>query len=380
MVGRQASSVPQREDLLGPATGRSVSLLEPSIAVAASAAIGCGVMGLALPAALAGLVATGLAWGRFRHAMSKTNETLAALQRRDWITAGRMARVSGVTDLDLAVATVAEAAEMRDRALQEAIHRERMRALDLELRTGQLEDAHNRLEHANKDLEAFTYSASHDLGTPARTIASFASILLDELDLDGDELEYLKSIKTTSERMQALIEDLLVISRLRNPDEGAVRTISLAEVVGEVAADLRSEMTPSSRIAVEGALPEATVPGERVRQVLQNLIRNGLKFNDSEQPRVVVNGWGEGDMVVLRVTDNGIGIPGHDYEEVFGLFRRLHGASRFEGTGAGLAIARRAARSLGGELWVEQSSAEGTTFAFAFPSFYRPDIPNSGLA
>ena len=280
---------------------------------------------------------------------------LSSVTDRQWATTHDKLPTSALLpDVTAALLELQRSAEQRDLALRDAIQRERLNSLELEVQALELNDAHDRLAEANAELEAFTYSASHDLAVPLRTIESFAQLLREtSFDvLDDAAADFVDRIQSTATRTRALIADLLVLSRIRDD----------AEVVAEL-----HESREEKFVVEHGPLPSLIAPPERIRPILQNLIQNGLKYNLSDIPRVAVHGAADGGIVFLDVLDNGIGIGNEEQENVFGLFQRGRAASAFSGTGAGLAIARRAARSLNGELWLQSSSPEGSHFALAVP-------------
>ena len=239
--------------------------------------------------------------------------------------------------------------------------RERLKTLDLEMFADRLEESSQKLREANDELEAFAYSVSHGMAAPLRVIEGLSQILIeDHADRVGDDGRvHLETIHGSAERLIALLKDLLVLSRVRAPSREDVTKVEVGALVTTIAEDRRAELHPNARILVGGSLPTVEAPPERIRQILENLITNGFKYNDSDQPVVSIEGWTEATIGVIRVEDNGIGIPEHLQDECFGLFTRLHEGRSTQGTGAGLAIARRAVRSLGGELWIEGSSKCG---------------------
>lgn len=338
----------------------------------------CGLTGLLLGpwgvvAALA-LLIIGLVFYLLR-TLHHTILAIDSIAERGWDGLGDLLTGPGIGDLTASLRNLAVVTEQREHALKDVIQRERVKSLELEMYSQQLEEVTERLESTNEELEAFTYSASHDLAVPLRTIEAYAALLLEgeEGELPVEARDSIARIHRSAHRLRRLIADLLVLSRLRDPSDADVERVSLGEMVGEIVSSLESEMPENARVSVEGTLPVVEAPSERIRQVLQNLIQNGLKYNHSAVPAVTVNGWAEGALAIVRVTDNGIGIPDHDRDRVFELFTRL--SDDVPGTGAGLAIARRALRSLGGELWIESSSETGSIFAFAVPLQYRRREP-----
>ena len=268
-----------------------------------------------------------------------------------------------------------EVLDTRDRELREAIQRERLKTLDLEMFADRLEQSGQKLREANDELEAFAYSASHDMAAPLRVIAGLSEILLEDYSttLDEEGNSHLETIHGSAQRLISLLQDLLVLSRVRAPSKDDVKQVEVGALVEAIAKDRKPDFAENATILIGGSLPTVEAPPERIRQVLENLITNGFKYNDSERPTITIDGWTEGTIGVIRVEDNGIGIPEHLQDSCFGLFTRLHTDRTTPGTGAGLAIARRAIRSLGGELWIEGSSEIGTAFVMAVPIYFSTE-------
>jgi signal transduction histidine kinase len=154
-------------------------------------------------------------------------------------------------------------------------------------------------------------------------------------------------------------------------------------ILETVLADLRDLLTrkPNARVSVQGPLPAARGDPERVSQLLANLISNGLKYNDSATPEIVIGSLPgsssgktgtEGPHVTLFVRDNGLGIEPRYHEQIFRIFRRLHGRDQYEGTGAGLAICKKVVEAHGGRIWVESAPGYGSTFYFTLPRGEEP--------
>ncbi len=332
-----------------------------------------GPVGLAAALLFAGYV--GYAEIHKMDASRQIGETMKALAR------GEMAPDLGplpdhMQPLAEIVDELREVFATRDRELREAIQRERLKTLDLEMFADRLEESGQKLREVNDELEAFAYSASHDMAAPLRVIEGLSSILIEDVsdDLDEDARAHLDTIKRSAERLLALLQDLLVLSRVRAPSRDDVKRVEVGNLVSSIAKDRKPDLPEKATILIGGSLPTVEAPPERLRQVLENLITNGFKYNDSDQPVVSIDGWTEGSIGVIRVEDNGIGIPEHLQDSCFGLFTRLHSDRDTPGTGAGLAIARRAVRSLGGELWIEGSSEHGTTFVIAVPTYFTTDL------
>lgn len=236
-----------------------------------------------------------------------------------------------------------------------------------------------QLEHANKELEAFSYSVSHDLRAPLRAIDGFSRILLEDhgSKLDGDAPRLLGVIRSNTQNMGRLIDDLLAFSRLgRKQIERS--QIDMTEVARNVFAQLDpTSSEPASHFCLE-ALPSAQGDPAMVRQVFTNLISNALKYSrTNEQQRIQVGGYSQSGERVYYVKDNGVGFEMDYADKLFGVFQRLHSAEEFEGTGVGLAIVQRIIHRHGGRVWAEGKVNEGATFYFTLP---REGESNAKLA
>jgi len=226
------------------------------------------------------------------------------------------------------------------------------------------------LKQANAELEAFTYTVSHDLRAPLRTMQGFAHTMLQEheADLPPEALDYMNRIVASGERAEQLISDLLRYSRL-SFEAIELKPVDLNEVVGEVRDQLAADISASkASVKVEGRLPVVQGQSTILAQAIANLITNALKFVPEDRTPVVRIRPREGaGFTGVEVSDNGIGIPQDKIERVFRVFERLTDAGTREGTGIGLAIVRRAMERLGGSVGVESVVGEGSTFWLALP-------------
>lgn len=236
--------------------------------------------------------------------------------------------------------------------------------------TERLQRANQGLEAANRELEAFSYSVSHDLRAPLRHIHSFADIMKHEYEeaLAGEGRHYLAKIMKAAARMGALIEDLLKFSRMGRAKfiAGEVEMNGLIkEIQAEWAADLADGVV-TWRVE---ALP--VVHGDRsmLRVVWTNLLSNAVKYSRTRpEPRIEVGSRQDGGETVIHVKDNGVGFDGYYADKLFQVFQRLHSQEEFEGTGIGLAMVRRIMERHGGRVWAESTVGEGATFYVAFPN------------
>lgn len=227
-----------------------------------------------------------------------------------------------------------------------------------------------QLEVANRELESFSYSVSHDLRSPLRAIDGFSRMLEEDYagSLDTEGLRLLKVIRDNSRAMGRLIDDLLEFSRLgRKPM--AATAINMEELAGEALQEVLSAQKASQVSVVADTMPVAWGDPALVKQVWVNLLSNGVKFSSRrEQPQVEVGGSTEGEENVYFVRDNGAGFDMRFYDKLFGVFQRLHRQEEFEGTGVGLAIVQRVVSRLGGRVWADSSPDQGANFYFTLPA------------
>lgn len=223
-----------------------------------------------------------------------------------------------------------------------------------------------RLQESNAELESFAYGVSHDLQEPLRGIHHFVHFLQDSLGdrLDPRERHWLQGLSRLSQRMSAQIEVLLQYSRATQQRLQPAPT-DLNALVGEVQENLAARLEDKSvRMVVRGSLPTLNCDPVRVHAVFENLITNGIKYNDKAERRIEI-GTIASVPPILYVKDNGIGIAPECQEAVFTLFKRLHGRDEYGGgTGAGLTLARKHVERHGGRLWLESTPDEGTCIYF----------------
>jgi len=231
-----------------------------------------------------------------------------------------------------------------------------------------LKDVNERLQQSNDDLENYTYAVSHDLKAPLRAIRSFSTFLMEDYGNRLDEVgqDYLKRIADASSHMDHLIEDLLLLSRVGRKFM-KVEKVNLNQLSSEIEADLKPLIKVHNAEVVFNELPTIFVQRTWMKQILMNLIDNGLKFNKSKTPRVEVLYEERKKDYLFKVRDNGVGIERKYFERIFRLFERLHTEDEYEGTGAGLAICKRIVEHWGGKIWVESTPNKGSTFLFTVP-------------
>ena len=261
--------------------------------------------------------------------------------------------------------TIGVVRDISERRAAEAVIRQLNEDLE-----GRVNERTAQLELANKELEGFSYSVSHDLRAPLRAIAGFARILSQEHAgvLDTAGLRLLQIISDNVSKMGRLIDDLLAFSRLGR-HELKITALDMRALVGEVAAELQE--AAGGRPIDWRLEPLPHVPGDRalIRQVWFNLLANAIKFTrQQERPVIAVGCRQEGDETVFYVKDNGVGFDMKYVGKIFEVFQRLHSYEEFEGTGVGLALVKRIISRHGGRVWAEGRVGEGACFYFTLPN------------
>jgi len=221
-----------------------------------------------------------------------------------------------------------------------------------------------QLEQSNMELDSFAYIAAHDLKEPLRGINSFSGLLRADSALDAKSKKHLETIQTLTQRMDALIDSLLEYSKVGSMDLQLV-PVDLNAIVEHVVQTIKPRLDEGNvTLRILRPLPIASCDAQLVEEVLQNLITNAAKYNDKAE-RWIEIGYKQQNPVTYFVRDNGIGIDPQHAEQVFQIFRRLHGRREFGGgSGAGLTITRRMIQRHGGRIWFESTPGEGSTFYF----------------
>jgi signal transduction histidine kinase len=235
----------------------------------------------------------------------------------------------------------------------------------------ELKRSNEELRRVNRDLEVFAYSASHDLQEPLRTIAISAQLIeRNRKSQLGEDAIFLDNILTAARRMSVLLQDLLAYTTATKYEEGQAPNVDAGRVLAGVVESLRAPIEEAGAKVTAGALPAVGIHEGRLAQLFQNLIGNAIKYrNKKEVPCISVTAEQRDGWWVFSVADNGIGIEPQYAEQIFGLFKRLHGRDEYPGSGIGLSICQRVMEQYGGRIWLEKSSpAEGSTFCFALPS------------
>lgn len=263
---------------------------------------------------------------------------------------------------------------VRERRLAEA----QVRSLTGELeqrvkeRTRQLDTSVRRLSQANRELESFAYSVSHDLKSPLRSMEGFASLLLEDHGeaMDPQARDYLDRIQSATRHMARLINDLLAYAHIEQFEQGLVR-LPLEAVVTEVLLGMRNELDAQSThatVEIGHGLAVLAHP-QGLAMVLRNLIDNAIKFTrPGEAPDITVRGLSLGPLVRISVTDRGQGFDMRYHDRIFAIFQRLQRSGQTPGTGIGLAMVQKAVERMDGRIWAESAPGEGATFHVELPA------------
>ena len=225
------------------------------------------------------------------------------------------------------------------------------------------------LEDANKELESFSYSVSHDLRTPLRAIDGFSRMLLEDYTgkLDDEGKRMLHVVRDNTNRMSQLIDDILRFSRVGRIEISHAE-IDMEGLVREVLDELKETIAGRKLQINLGSLPNAMGDRTMMHQVIENLLSNAIKFSaGKEEARIDIGASLEDKQVIYHVKDNGAGFDMQYVNKLFGVFQRLHGIEEFEGTGIGLAIVKRIITRHGGKVWAEGEVGKGAAFYFSIP-------------
>ena len=247
-----------------------------------------------------------------------------------------------------------------------------------------LNNYNKELVRSNQELQSFAYVASHDLQEPLRKIRIFSNRLqaLCEGQLDEKGHKYLSRLDSAAKRMQILIEDLLTFSQVF-AQPGEFKEVDLTVITQEVVSDLEVQIEAvNGRIEIN-SLPTIEADPTQMRQLMQNLISNALKFQQKESdPKIIINGkilldheLGE-PVGQITIHDNGIGIASEHHERIFGVFERLHNRNLYGGTGIGLSICQRVAERHRGTIDVQSEVGKGTTFTINLPRYQLEHLSN----
>ncbi|AFN73490.1 sensory box histidine kinase [Melioribacter roseus P3M-2] len=251
--------------------------------------------------------------------------------------------------------------DITDRKLAE----EKIKQLNLELEI-KVKERTAELENANKELEAFSYSVSHDLRAPLRAIDGFSKILIEDYStaLDEEGLRILNVVRDNTKKMSQLIDDILAFSRVSRHQLKKTR-IDMQTLVNSIYYELTSEWERANITLNIYDMPDAHGDPTMMRQLWSNLISNAIKFSSKkDNPVIEIGSMPDKDRIVYWIKDNGAGFEMKYYNKLFGVFQRLHTETEFSGTGVGLAIAKRIVSRHDGDMWAESEPGKGSTFYF----------------
>lgn len=263
------------------------------------------------------------------------------------------------------------AEEIRKRA--EEIDRQRLVLEDttkkLQNKNEELEIQKKVIERANKDLESFSYSVSHDLRAPLRAIQGFSDILIEEYSdkLDSEGIRIAKVIHANTEKMNALIKDLLELSRVGRKARN-VTDVNMKEMANSMYHEVIDKKTMKKIDIRIGNIPNIKGDTNLLRSVWGNLIGNAVKFSSTrDKIKINISSEKKDGMIIYSVKDNGVGFDKEYQDKLFGVFQRLHTDEEFEGTGVGLAIVKQIVNKHNGEIWAKSTLDKGSTFYFSLP-------------
>ena len=232
----------------------------------------------------------------------------------------------------------------------------------------ELEQKSQDLAKSNVELEQFASSVSHDLKEPLLAITISLTLLKKRYEgkLGPEADKFIAETIDEAKQMQTLINDMLSYSRVGTSANLFVLT-DFNDILNRLLANLRIPLEQSSAVVTHDPLPEIMADPIQLVQLLQNLIRNAIKFQDENKPLIHISAERKEKEWVFSVSDNGIGITAEDTEKIFEMFQRLHNKKEYPGTGIGLATCKKIVERHGGRIWVESSPGKGSTFYFTIP-------------
>ena len=224
-----------------------------------------------------------------------------------------------------------------------------------------------KLQLKNEELERFAYVAAHDLKTPLRNLYSYLGLIELKYDKSNEQINrYIKSSKKSAEQLHNLIGDILSYSHLESTSAPR-QTIDLNELVSEVKENFSNQINQKSVKIRSEKLPVIVGDKVQLKLLFQNLIENGLKYNESSSPEIKIKSHIRPNEIVLKFQDNGIGIEEEYQEQIFKMFTRLHSSDLYKGSGMGLAICKKIVENLYGSIGVSSKKNQGTVFSITLP-------------
>ena len=227
--------------------------------------------------------------------------------------------------------------------------------------------AKEETENANRALEAFNATVSHDLKSPIRHVSMFLSLLERKNALDESSLEYMSLIQEAVNKMMTLIDDLLTYSKTSTV-KISTENVDIQGIVNEIIIPLREEYKDHKHTFTIGSLPKIHADQVLIRQVFSNLIHNAVKYSSTTpNPKISITSEEKGDFWEFKIEDNGVGFKPEYVHKIFDAFVRLHSDEEFEGTGIGLANVKNIIEKHNGKIWAEGEKGKGATFYFTLP-------------
>lgn len=270
----------------------------------------------------------------------------------------------------------AEAYDQRDVGFLSSVGDQIALAIERKRAEEQLKIFNNKLQKSNRELQDFAYVASHDLQEPLRKVQAFSDRLKTKYTdrLEGDGLDYLERMRSAANRMQLLIQDLLTFSRVSTKEQ-PFTIVDLATVTEEVLSDLEVKIEETGATVEIKDLPVIDADPLQMRQLIQNLVGNALKFRRNDTAPIISvqsrqadsdsDGWASHCQIVVK--DNGIGFDEKYTDKIFAVFQRLHGRTEYEGSGVGLAICRKIVERHNGNITAHSQAGDGSTFIVTLP-------------
>ncbi|MFK7948426.1 MAG: tetratricopeptide repeat protein [Saprospiraceae bacterium] len=239
--------------------------------------------------------------------------------------------------------------------------------LQLKSNNQKIQEQNRKLENSNEELRRFAFIASHDLKEPLRNIGSYSSLLSRRYKgkLDDDADEFLEFITNGVSRMYNLLNEVLDYSKIDG--EIVNEPVDTNEAVTQAILNARTIIEEKNANVEVDNLPKILMSSTHILQLFQNLLVNGIKYNDKEIPQIKISGVRHSNNFIFSVKDNGIGIDEVYKDKIFDMFQRLHGKGEYTGTGIGLAICKKIVNQYNGEIWVESKLREGSTFFISLP-------------
>lgn len=231
-----------------------------------------------------------------------------------------------------------------------------------------LGDKNEELSQINKELERFTYIASHDLKTPLRSISSHLDLIKIHLDKDEKSAVYedIKYAKIGTKQMYALISDILEYKEINNIKTPSM-ILDLNHIVVESLEQLDKKLKMDNVQVINNGLPKIKGRKQEFSLLIKNLIENGIKYNTSETPKVQIHSEVDSDKISIFFKDNGIGIAPKYHKKIFELFKRLHRHEEYEGTGVGLGLCQKIVQRYNGQIALQSEEGKGSTFLIELP-------------